>query len=108
MMRRLGIAAAYAVALLVWIYALPQSPALLVGFFVLVNMGLGATAGGTWPLFLACLVPLLALPRWDAGSLGWAYWWLLIGPAAALIAFGLALRRLAERDLGGQPQSQRS
>lgn len=108
-MRRLAIVAAYSAAALVWIYVLPSSPALRVGVFVLVNTGLGALVGRWWTLPVAGLIPLLALPRWDVGSLGWAYWCFLVAPAGvALIGLGFGLRKLAERDLGGQPQSQRS
>jgi hypothetical protein len=107
MMRGPAIAAAYAAALLVWTYALPDTLALRVGSFVLVNLGLGAAVGRRWTVALAALIPLLAVPLWD-GLAEWAYWCFLIAPAgAALIAGGLGLRRLAERDLG-EPQSQRS
>jgi hypothetical protein len=107
-MSRLAIVVAYSAAAFAWIYVLPDSPALRVGAFVLVNTGLGAAFARIWTLPLAGLFPLLALPRLDDGSSEWAYWLVLAPAAAALIAFGLGLRRLAERDLGGEPQSQRS
>lgn len=107
-MSRLAIVVAYSAAVLAWIYVLPDSRALRVGAFVLVNTGLGASVGRTWTLPLAGLTPLLALPRLDDGLSEWAYWLVLAPAGAALIAFGLGLRRLAERDLGGHAQSQRS
>lgn len=80
------------------------------GVGVFLNMGLGASVGRAWTLPLAGLIPLLALPRWDADELGWPYWMFVATPAAAaLILVGLAVRRLAERSIETErPQSQRS
>lgn len=88
---------------------MPRSPALVVGVGVFLNMGLGASVGRAWTVPCAVLIPLLALPTWDADELGWAYWAFVATPAAAaLILVGLALRRLADRSIPTEsPQSQR-